>query len=300
MINSEESIQTKKKVAIWAVDPFDPDTIRKQSAIRVIQALAQKKTFEIEPVYLWNPYALNTPILIPHEWIEEIQTSAQEEFNKLTSSTSLSEVDIQPLAVLTEPSFTESLITQELVGYAVNRKASLILMCPKFEEWPKITAGQSLVDTLAFHSKIPVMVLNPSQMDYQEFKQILFLEEWIPNHPDAFNEVNSLANSLECEVTVLRELNESRIEQIFDNLKVKPGIVAIPAPKRTLNGRAERGQARKIMHTSLFPVYVIPSRTSSSSASSKDDIVTMNEQELMEELNYRTKPMRSKNPKTAS
>jgi nucleotide-binding universal stress UspA family protein len=150
---------------LLAVDPFSNDSA--ESILKLTQAFGIASKFPIEAVYILSPASLNWSGDFNGNWVKNYKPIAED---KLAEFITNSEIQ-HTVVVCREPGLRASINT--LLDFARKSKATCIVTTTHARTGLERMALGSFAETLILSSRIPVLVLNPSQRVPDTVRKIL-------------------------------------------------------------------------------------------------------------------------------
>jgi len=192
------------KKILWAVDPFSEEKTLQASAALAIQTLIKSEETPIEPIYILNQSPLGIPITLSPEIVAQTCTSAQDELDEIVSSVQLK--NLQPLKVLVNPYKNQKELAEELISYAKQTEADLIVASTHGKSGIKRWFTGSFVENLMLYSDVPLFTVNPFWKPETQFKHIVFPTDFSEESVSAFNQVMHLAHTLNLDIVVFHQI----------------------------------------------------------------------------------------------
>ena len=203
IINMIENKGWKK--IIWAVDPFSEESKLQQSAALAVQTLTGSGETPVEPVYLLNQSPLGIPITLPPEVVIQTCAAAQEKLNEILSAIHLK--NLLPVKVLTKSYINQKEISDELINYAKETEADLIVASTHGQAGVRRWFTGSFVENLMLYSDVPLFIVNPHWKSETDFRNILFPTDFSDESLLAFTHVLNLVKSLKSsDVTIFHQI----------------------------------------------------------------------------------------------
>lgn len=188
-------MKNQKTKILWALDPFEthPQIIKK-----CISALKAFSPIPIEPVYVASPAQtrLNLEFSVPaKQRYQEVALAALQK--------KLRRVNLAPLLppkVIVENHLTLSASAKALADYASRENAFMIVTGTRAKKgFSRFILG-SFAETLLFHSKVGVLLVNPNRKPASSIHKILFATDFTPASKKAFLGLMPLARCLRAKI----------------------------------------------------------------------------------------------------
>jgi nucleotide-binding universal stress UspA family protein len=195
---------------IWAVDPFEENVDLQSSAAWAVRAIARGRAaatgqaVKVEPVYVFSAYSLDVPFEVPSDLIEQVRTTGEESLQPILSRVRIP--GLEPLQVLARPYLPVNEAVEELLDYSHSSGTDLIIASSRARRGPTRWIHGSFAETLALHSDVPTLVVNPLWNRIPEFRHVLFPTDFSDASKGAFQRVLEFARSLGAEITVFHKV----------------------------------------------------------------------------------------------
>jgi len=198
---------------IWAVEPFSSEADVLKSAAWCLRALVRSNPSTVQPVYVWPTSAVEFPIS-PEPGFEEILEKQGQD--GLASALSRVKVPgIRPLKVIAKTSHSVREEARELVNYANEVGAKMIVVSTHGRKGLKRILLGSFAETLSLYSTVPLLTVHPNWRRIPEFKKILFPTDFSDESKLAFREILSFAEKQKSRVILFHKVG-SAIYPAFD------------------------------------------------------------------------------------
>lgn len=205
--NKIKKAQKKVSKILWAIDPFLEEKEVIRSAAWCIRALVQSDSTSapvwIEPVYVWA----NAPIssLIPNQdFLGNLQKDSQEDLGKILAKIKIP--GIQPFRLLPKPVFSVREAAQQLIAYAKQVGADLIVVSSHGRKGVKRLLLGSFAETLSLYSDIPLLIVHPNWKKMPALKTILFPTDFSVESKEAFVHVLDFAAKRKSKVILFHKM----------------------------------------------------------------------------------------------
>ena len=195
----------KERRIVWAVDPFATSLQAQREAAWALKGLTRGRPAIIQPVYLYSPLTSGSPFSLPDELLEQVRLEAEDAMEQILRRVALE--GVRPLHLISKPVPSLREGVQEVLRYASETGTQLIAVGTKAQKGPKRWFMGSFAETLADHSDIPLLVLNPDWNRRADFSQILFATDFSKESHVAFSRILKLAHQQSARITVFHKVN---------------------------------------------------------------------------------------------
>lgn len=202
-------IRVKQGRIIWAVDIYEKDLDIQREAITLLNRLARRMEYVIEPVYIFGPASMDWALghLISQDkegWLERATDTMQEYLG------CFKEVDLLNGKILLEERDSVSRAAQRMAAYAEEVGADIILTATHAKKGLHKAWAGSFVESLLLASKTPILTFNPSFN--QEFcgDRILFATDLSRRSQKDYLRCLELAKSMNSQVTIFHHLPNAK------------------------------------------------------------------------------------------
>ncbi len=193
------------KKIIWTVDPFqDKEQSLQYVTAHAIKLLTRGIETTIEPVYFLNSSLTSGPIVIPRDWLHDVQKSGQRELTQIIKRVKLQ--NVRPLHLVSAPYLSIREAVDQINRLASRWRADLIVSSTHARKGIKRFFLGSFAETLLLYSNVPLLFVSPQWKRQFRFKHILFPTDFSPESYDAFLQILPLARSLQCEIHLFHKL----------------------------------------------------------------------------------------------
>lgn len=233
------------KKLIWAYDPMEGTNETHAAVARALAYINENTEASIQPVYVLSPADLNLQMDLTQPHLKQFLPSAEEIIQNSLRGIQL-EYLIEPEIIVQKTPLLRQAVNS-LLSYAKTKHADLIVAGTHARKGLERLLLGSFTETLILHSKIPVLVVNPS-IEPHPVRQILFPTDLASGSQAHFKKVCSLARNLGAEVTLLHVISHP-IEPVFQTgiYLIGGGWVAVPDFMKATEARqrkiAERWKA---------------------------------------------------------
>lgn len=184
---------------IWAADPLD-DKKNQSHGIAVLKELSKRTGASIEPVYVLSDGLLS--LSIPREeLVRQFKPASERALKHLIKSGQITNLK-SPTVLVSAPS-SRTGAAQALDRYAGKQKADLIMVNSHGRHGLKRAILGSFAETLALHSKTPVLISGPKSKRNLRLDHILFPTDFSAGSKKMFKRVLELAKKLNAKITLL-------------------------------------------------------------------------------------------------
>ncbi len=187
----QNNLTNKSLKIIWAVQPFSGDKAVLQSAAWCLRALVKSETAEIEPVYVWPATPLDNPNSREPSTLDIIQKEGEKELKAILNRIKIP--GIQPLRILAKNALTVRQEAKELMDYALEQNAELLVVSSHGRKGIKRLFLGSFAETITLYSSIPLLIVHPGWRKSSDFKTILFPTDFSMESMEAFSRVMDMA-----------------------------------------------------------------------------------------------------------
>ncbi len=190
---------------VWPVDLFtDSDSLQRTTA-KCLQILARAgKDVEIQPIYLYGSYAIDSAARGREKIGTHFYTSAEKKLRALLKGISLP--GLLPLKMMGLPYPTLRENTEEVLGFARKWKADLVIVGTHSRHGTRRLLMGSFAETLSLHSEIPLFVVNPRQKN-PAISDILFPTDFSAASRDILSSVMAWAILWRSSITLFHRVN---------------------------------------------------------------------------------------------
>ena len=226
---------------IWAVDPFAKDKSFQKNAAWGLRALVKDEKTVIEPVYSLGSYPSGLPFEGPKDLLEQVRLKAQDEMEELLRRVKLP--GLLPIRVL--PALTDTLRgrTDQLIAYAKESGACLIVASTRARKGPNRWITGSFAESLMLRSDVPLFLVNPWWDRSSDLKQILFPTDFSDESKGAFRQVLQLAKAMKGRVTIYHKIGYDLDPVVGIGLAAFPPFIPIPPETYEEEVKARKEQA---------------------------------------------------------
>lgn len=209
MQKKKGDLPAKPTKIVWAMDPFaeEPDMLK--SAAWSIRALAKNQALSVEPVYVLP--RLPTEIALPDDpqFLQAVAAQGQDELASILERIKIP--GLRPLRVLSDHAMTLRNEARDLLRYAKDTGAELIVLSSHGRKGvPRWFVG-SFAETLTLYADIPLLVVHPNWRRTPEFKIILFPTDFSEGSLGAFNQVLDLAAKQKSRILLFHKTQTPRL-----------------------------------------------------------------------------------------
>lgn len=195
------------KKIIWSFDPFEEKDTNKKNVLTVLEAVAGKGEYQIEPVYVLSPqeYELESRHfkLNPTAYMKQHITPLQKVIDSYLED--LNVPSLLPAQILLENTPSLSKTVMALVTYARQSNADLIAVGTHARHGlPRLFLG-SFAETLMLESKIPMLVIGP-HAGTAKIGRILFATDFGWTSEALFAKVVALARDQRAQITLFHSI----------------------------------------------------------------------------------------------
>jgi len=235
------SMSKKKafKKVVWAFDPFEGAAETRSAVVSTLALLREKMKVAIQPVFVLSPGSFNLQMSLSQPHVKQYLPSAEKVMESSLKEIHLDGV-VQPEVLVQR---TDSLrdAVMNFLGYAKSKRADLIVTATQANKGLARLLLGSFTETLILHSKLPVLVVNPTAK-VRPIQRILFPTDLSPGSKAFFKMTCELAKELGAEVVLLHAIPHP-IAPLFQSGVYLIGGGWIPIPEY-MSAAEER--ARKI------------------------------------------------------
>lgn len=188
---------------LWAVDPFAKDKAVVRSAAGSLSALAKSDPAEVYPVYVWPAAQSGVDFPRVQERLDELEVQGRDALTRALGRAKVA--GMKPLIVLPGASLTTRGQVQELVLYAKEMGAQMIVLSTRGHTGLKRWVMGSFAETLALYSDLPLMVVHPNWKRVPEFRKILFPTDFSDASHSAFGRVVEFARARRTQIVLFHK-----------------------------------------------------------------------------------------------
>jgi nucleotide-binding universal stress UspA family protein len=185
---------------IWAVHPFTGERAALRSAARAIRAYTYGIPARVEPVHAWGALTLESVFGEGANLLDELRTRGQEEIDRALRAIPIK--TLLPLRILEGPHATLREAAVDLVAYARESGAAMIVLSSHGHKGLKRIFLGSFAETLTLVSDVPVLVVHPGWKRVPGFKTVLFATDFSDESKEAFERILEFAHARKSEVLV--------------------------------------------------------------------------------------------------
>lgn len=173
---------------IWAVNAME-DLDHHGQALSLLGAFSRATQCTIEPVY----------VLSPPYFSEPFRNLAEENLNKIVKASRIP--TMLPGKIIENSSGSVRQEVEFLIDYAKRADTEAILVATHARTGlARLTLG-SFAETLALHSPIPMLSVNPSSLVREKISKILFPTDFRRHYRESFEKAVALAKVLDSSIT---------------------------------------------------------------------------------------------------
>ncbi len=192
----------KKRTLIWAVNPFVGEMNALRSAAWAVRAIVREGGFEVQPVFVCSEGGDET--LQPgSELYEDLVKRGQNELDNALARTKIQ--GVRSLEILCKRFFTARQGVRELIDFAKERKAELIVTSTHGRKGLKRFFLGSFAESLTLLSDIPLLIVHPNWRRVPEIKRILFPTDFSDQSKEAFLRIIAFAQERKSQVILFHK-----------------------------------------------------------------------------------------------
>ena len=148
------------KKVIWAYDPFEGTAEARAAVVSTLALLREKLKVAIQPLYVLSPASFNLQMSLSQPHVKQYVPSAEK-----VMESSLKEIHLDGLAgpeVIVQRAESLRDAVKTFLTYAKSKRADLIVTATHANQGLSRLLLGSFTETLILHSKLPVLVVNPT------------------------------------------------------------------------------------------------------------------------------------------
>ena len=191
---------TEKKIALWAVNPFEEETRPSAAAIDELKKWAEASGFLLQPVHVLYVSSIDAPPDDYGGWVRRFIPAVEVEVSKFLSGMDLP--GIQAPKVLVHHGVSIHSAVDALIHYAQDTHAAWILTSSKGRSGIRRMALGSFAESLLTRSPLPVWVFGHEKSALLTSDRILFATDFSDVSKAAFAQVIEQAKNLGSSVTL--------------------------------------------------------------------------------------------------
>jgi len=200
-----QGCEAGKKIALWAVNPFEEETRPSAAAIDELKKWAEASGFLLQPVHVLYVSSIDAPPDDYGGWVRRFIPAVEVEVSKFLNGMDLP--GIQAPKVLVHHGVSIHSAVDALIQYAQDVRAAWILTSSKGRSGIRRMALGSFAESLLTRSPVPVWVFGHGKSAQLTSDRILFATDFSDVSKAAFTQVIDQAKKLGSSVTLFHCVN---------------------------------------------------------------------------------------------
>ncbi|MCC6274000.1 MAG: universal stress protein [Deltaproteobacteria bacterium] len=189
-----------KKRILWSFNPFQNDPKVLKNAVALLKLLSRQTGLKVEPVYVVSPAEVNVVLEFSVPAKDRYQAVAKLECEKILKKIQFP--GLLPPTVLVENQVRLSASAKALAAYAQKTEAYAIVIGTHGKSGLGRALLGSFAETLLYHAKTPVLLVNPHLRAPAALKHFLFASDFSAASRQAFGEFCAFLKPLKAKATL--------------------------------------------------------------------------------------------------
>lgn len=189
-------------VAVWAVDPFDPDQERIRSMSDLLKAWAPTLLLRVQPISIVGPMDLNWPIEFKASFHKNVSKLAEKSISPLFDDIARDPVFDEP-KVLVQPTTSLTASVDFLLNEAKKQRAQFIAVSTHGRKGFERFRLGSFAESIIAYSKVPVLALGPKMKAAKNISRILVATDFSSSSRRVYVRVIEWAKKLGAQIVLL-------------------------------------------------------------------------------------------------
>ncbi|MCE9625168.1 MAG: universal stress protein [Deltaproteobacteria bacterium] len=213
-----------KKNILWSFNPFQNDPLVLKNTVALLRSLSKQLKMAVEPVYVVSPAEVNVVLEFSIPAKDRFQAVANLECEKVLKKIKFP--GLMKPKILVENNLRLSASAKALAKYAAKSNAFAIVVGTHAKKGLGRFLLGSFAETLLFHAKTPVLLVNPLMKKPRPLKKALFSSDLSEASKKAFDRFSAFLKPLKAKV-------------LLYHLVPKPFPWAYPATEFLLGARSQ-------------------------------------------------------------
>lgn len=189
--------KTPSKMAVWAIDPMEAQTVPAQDVISELRNWISQANIHVQPVYVLE---VGTSLSDISFYVEQRVLDLKTALNKYLNQLDLPNVLGPEVLVSKSNSIMDAI--DVLLKFAKQRRSDCIMVSSKGRSGLSRIAFGSFAESLLLKSSIPVWVLSHGDSKSLNSKKFLFATDFSENSKESYREFLRTAQALGAEVVL--------------------------------------------------------------------------------------------------
>jgi nucleotide-binding universal stress UspA family protein len=199
------SISSSKKIALWAINPFEEETRPSPAVVQELKKWAEACGYAIQPIHVLYVSSIDAPPDDYGGWVKRFVPAVEAEVSNYLKGMDLPA--LKEPRVLVHHGVSIHSAVDALLKYAGDVKAEWVLTASKGRSGLRRMALGSFAESLLTRSPVPVWVFGHGKPVSLDTQRILFATDFSDLSKAAFEQVIGQAQKLGSSVTLFHCIN---------------------------------------------------------------------------------------------